>query len=209
MTGPRELPPAVAVVGLACRFPGAADYRAFWDGLCAGRESITRLADSEVDTSEVGAEALADPAYVKAAPLIEGVELFDPELFGMTPREAEITDPQHRLFLECAWQALEDAGYDPARFPGAIGVFGGAGSNGYARLNLLTNRELVRAVGGLQISIGNDKDYLATRVSYKLDLRGPSLTVQTACSTSLVAVHLACQALLGPSATWRSPAASR
>ena len=124
-----------------------------------------------------------------------GPTSFDAAFFGYSPREAELMDPQQRLFLECAWEALEDAGYDPASFPGDVGVFAGAGMNTYA-LNVLADPEVLDSVGSFQLMIGNDKDFLATRVSYKLDLNGPSLAVQTACSTSLVAVHLACQSLL-------------
>ena len=139
--------------------------------------------------------------------MLDGVELFDAAFFGYSPREAEILDPQQRLFLECAWEALEDAGYDSSRVPGRS-------ASSPARVNIYLHQILASAgpeeLGALQLLLGNDKDFLATRVSYKLDLTGPSMTVQTACSTSLVAVHLACQNLLGSaSATWRSPAASR
>ncbi len=130
---------------------------------------------------------LADPRYVRARGVMAGADRFDAAFFDFAPREAEILDPQQRLFLECAWEALEDAGCDPRRFPGRIGVFAGVGMNHYV-MNLAAHPELVQAVGGFQVMLGNDKDYLATRVAYKLDLRGPALTVQTACSTSLVAV---------------------
>ncbi|MEE8525743.1 MAG: AMP-binding protein, partial [Thermoanaerobaculia bacterium] len=189
-------PPAVAVVGMAGRFPGARDVEEFWSNLRSGKESVRPLADDEIDVTETGPEALQDPHYVKMAALLEDVELFDPDFFGFTQREAEITDPQHRTFLECAWQALENAGYDVRRFEGSVGVYAGSGSNGYLRSNLLPHRSLVRSVGAMQLGLGNDKDYLTTRVSYKLDLKGPSVNVQTACSTSLVAVHLAGQGLL-------------
>ncbi|MGD2116439.1 MAG: polyketide synthase, partial [Acidobacteriota bacterium] len=187
---------AIAVVGLGCRFPGARNADEFWRNLCGGVESIrtfstTELADAGVDPSLAG-----HPRYVPRRGTVDGIERFDAEFFGLTPREAEITDPQHRLFLECAWQALESAGYAPGTFEGRAGVYAGVRINSYLLRNLLPNRELVAAAGDFPVLTGNDKDYLSTRVSYKLDLRGPSVTVQTACSTSLVAVHLACESLL-------------
>ncbi|HEY2289351.1 MAG TPA: beta-ketoacyl synthase N-terminal-like domain-containing protein, partial [Thermoanaerobaculia bacterium] len=139
-------------------------------------------------------ELTRDPRHVPAAGVLEGADRFDARLFGLTPREAALLDPQHRQFLECAWEALEDAGRDPARPGGAVGVFGGASLNTYLLESLLPSGERVRT--DPQVAISNDKDFLTTRVSYKLDLRGPSLDVQTACSTSLVAVVLACQSLL-------------
>ncbi len=143
------------------------------------------------------ARALArDPHYVKAGGVLEGAEWFDARFFGIYPREAEIMDPQQRVFLELAWEALEHAGYDPATYAKMIGVFAGAGLNSYLLFNLLENTEIRQTVQPYQLTIANDKDFLSTRVSYKLDLRGPSLAVQTACSTSLVATHLACQSLL-------------
>jgi amino acid adenylation domain-containing protein len=185
----------VAVIGLAGRFPGAPDVESFWRNLRDGVESIRFFTDEELLAAGFPAELLGDPRLVKARGALAGAELFDAEFFGYAPREAQIIDPQHRLFLECAWEALEDAGYDPARFGGRVGVFGGATENTYM-LRLLTDPELIRAVGRQQISIANNADFLCTRVSYKLNLTGPSAAVQTACSTSLVAVHLACGALL-------------
>ena len=128
--------------------------------------------------------------------MLEDVDLFDAAFFGFSPREAELLDPQQRLFLECAWEALEDAGYDSLRTGGAVGVFGGVSSNSYHLFNLFSRSSFLNSPQGGQAFLGSDKDFLTTRVSYKLDLRGPSLAVQTACSTSLVAVHLACQSLL-------------
>ncbi len=185
----------IAVVGMAGRFPGAADVEAFWRNLRDGVESISRFSDEELIASGIPPEVFRDPNYVNARGIPEGVGWFDAGFFGYTPREAEIIDPQHRMFLEVAWDALEDAACDPERFPGLIGVFAGAGLNTYM-VNLYSNPELMASVGNFQAMIGNDKDFLPTRVSYKLNLKGPSLNVQTACSTSLVAVHLACQHLL-------------
>jgi non-ribosomal peptide synthase protein (TIGR01720 family) len=186
---------SIAVIGMAGRFPGARDVNQFWQNLRDGVESLSFFADRELEAAGVAPALLDHPAYVKAGMILDDIEQFDAALFGFTPREAEITDPQHRLFLECAWEALETAGYDPERYDGAIGVYAGVGLSSYL-LNLYTNRELMGSVLGMQAVIGNDKDYLSTRVSYKLNLRGPSMTVQTTCSTSLAAVHLACQGLL-------------
>ncbi len=195
----------VAVVGLAGRFPGAAGVPELWRNLCAGAESIRVLTDDELRAAGVPDASLRDPRYVRARGALDGVDLFDAALFGFTPREAEILDPQQRLFLECAWEVLEEAGVDPLTAPGLIAVYAGVGSSTYL-WNVLARRT---DLDGLQALFGNEKDFLATQVSYRLNLRGPSLTVQTACSTSLVAVHLACQACSTTSATWRWPAASR
>jgi len=185
----------IAIVGMAGRFPGAADVEAFWRNLCAGVETISRFTEEELAASGVPPEVFRGPNYINARGIPEGTGWFDAGFFGYTPREAEIIDPQQRLFLEVVWEALENAGCDPERFPGLIGVFAGAGFNTYL-VNLYSNPELMAAIGGFQATISNDKDFLPTRVSYKLNLKGPSLNVQTACSTSLVAVHVACQHLL-------------
>ncbi|HZF12188.1 MAG TPA: amino acid adenylation domain-containing protein, partial [Thermoanaerobaculia bacterium] len=186
----------IAIVGMAGRFPGAPDVERFWANLVAGVESITFFSKAELRAAGVEPERLADPAFVGARGVLDGAELFDAALFGFNPREAEVIDPQHRLLLECAWEALERAGYAPHRFAGPIGVFAGAGINTYLLSNLQHNAEVMGAVGSFQAMLGSGADFLATRISYKLGLRGPSLTVQTACSTSLVAVHLAVQSLL-------------
>jgi amino acid adenylation domain-containing protein len=187
----------VAVIGMALRFPGANTVDEYWRNLKDGVESITALTDHELLAAGVVDPAvLANPNYVKAAAMIEGAELFDASFFDLSPREAEIIDPQQRLFLECAWEALESAGYDSHQYEGAIGVFAGAGMNTYLLYNIAPNIARLQARGGLQLTIGNDKDFLATRVSYKLDLKGPSVNIQTACSTSLVAVSVACQSLI-------------
>ncbi len=201
-TRDRDTPEAIAIVGMAGRFPGAASVSQLWENLKAGRESISVLTDDELLASGIDAELLADPQYVKARGLLEDVDLFDASFFGFTPKEAELTDPQHRLFLETCFRALEDAGCNPETFGGAIGVFGGMSMNTY----LLAARgkdagfwkELTESyqIGGYSSVLGNDYNFLATRVSYKLDLKGPSMDVQTGCSTSLVAVSLACRALL-------------
>jgi amino acid adenylation domain-containing protein/thioester reductase-like protein len=186
----------VAIVGLAGRFPGATNITDFWQNLKNGVESVSFFADEELDPFAADPASVNRPHFVKAGCVIDGVELFDAAFFDYSPREAEITDPQHRLFLECAWEALENAGYDPDKYAGSIGVFAGASMSTYLLFNFALNPRLFKTFGAFQITVGNDKDYLATRVSYKLNLRGPSINVQTACSTSLVAVSLACQSLL-------------
>jgi phthiocerol/phenolphthiocerol synthesis type-I polyketide synthase E len=187
----------IAIIGMAGRFPGAQTIERFWQNLRDGVESITRFSDAELTAAGVAPAALSDPNYVKAWSVLADAEWFDAAFFGVSPREAEIMDPQRRLFLECAWEALEDAGYEAEEYHGAIGVFGGASMNTYLLHNLQAHGDLLRSEAGLQMIIGNDKDYLTTQVSYKLNLKGPSVAVQTSCSTSLVAVHLACQSLLG------------
>ncbi|HEX7733565.1 MAG TPA: beta-ketoacyl synthase N-terminal-like domain-containing protein [Ktedonobacteraceae bacterium] len=185
----------IAIVGMVGRFPGARNIDEYWRNVCAGVESIAFFSDQEALAAGIDPGLLNNPAYVKAYGVLDDIDLFDATFFGYSPREAQTQDPQHRLFLECAWEALENAGYDAEQYKGRVGVYAGASPNSYLRL-LATNPDLVAAMGTHQILIGNDKDYLATRVSYKLNLKGPSMTIQTACSTSLVAIHLACQSLL-------------
>lgn len=186
----------IAVVGMAGRFPGAANVDEFWNNLRNGVEGITFFNDDELRDAGVEAHLLDDPNYVKAGAILDDADLFDASFFGFNPREAELMDPQQRVFLEETWTALEHAGYAAEHFSGAIGLFAGVGMNGYLLFNLMSNREMLESIGGYQTMLANDKDFLATRAAYKLDLSGPSVTVQTACSTSLVAVHLACQSLL-------------
>jgi acyl transferase domain-containing protein/NADP-dependent 3-hydroxy acid dehydrogenase YdfG/aryl carrier-like protein len=187
----------IAIIGMACRFPGAANPAEYWQLLRDGREARTELTDDQLRAAGVPEALLADPNYVRAGMFLDGVEQFDAGFFGFSPLDARIMDPQHRHFLECSWEALENAGYDPARSDAAIGVFAGSGHNAYLPYNLLTNPDLVDEVGFFLLRhTGNDKDFLATRVSYCFDLKGPSVNVQTACSTSLVAVHQAAQSLL-------------
>ena len=186
----------IAVVGMAGRFPGAPDLLTFWRNLRSGTESIVTLTEDELRAAHVPDELIASPDYVRVAPRFPDVDMFDAEFFGYTAREAEIMDPQHRLFLETAWSALENAGYDSDRYAGRIGVFSGAGTNGYVS-ELRADRQLLETVGATALLVGNELGFLSTRVSYKLDLRGPSVSMRTACSTSLVAIHAACGSLRG------------
>lgn len=194
-----NIPEGIAIIGMAGRFPGAANIEVFWENLCNGVDSITHFDESEL---EVGGPQIHQPNYVKARGVLAGVDLFDAAFFGYTTREAELMDPQQRLFLECAWEALEHAGCDPERFPGLIGVYAGCSLNTYLLNNLCSDRGFIeKTLAGHQLSahpalLGNDKDFLATRIAYKLNLRGPSLAIQTACSTSLVAVCEAYHSLL-------------
>ena len=186
----------IAIIGMACRFPGAETTAEFWQNLRHGIESVTFFADDTLLAAGVEPSLLQNPEYVKASPILKNVETFDAAFFGYSPKEAAIMDPQHRIFLEICWEAFEDAGYDPAAHETVVGVFAGAGSALSSYLMAHHDHPEMRGqTAGLQ-HINNDNDFLATRVWYKLNLTGPSLTVQTACSTSLVAVHLACQSLM-------------
>ncbi|RJL21489.1 SDR family NAD(P)-dependent oxidoreductase [Bailinhaonella thermotolerans] len=182
---------------MSARVPGAGDLSQFWRNLVDGVESVTVFSREEQLARGVPEAELDNPSFVSAQHVLPGMEDFDAAFFGMTAREAELADPQQRLFLEQSHAALVDAGYDPERYDGEIGVYGGAGPSQYQWLNLRTNPRVANGAGALGLSVGNNPDYIATSVSYRLNLRGPSLTVATACSTSLVAVHLACEALRG------------
>jgi len=187
----------IAIVGMALRVPGAQTPAEYWANLRDGRESIERLDEKSLLEAGESPELLRNPAYVPAHGPLANLKMFDGEFFGFSPKESAILDPQHRHFTELCWEALESAGHVPERFEGQIGVFAGCGMGSYFYFNVCTNRELVESVGLFLLRhTGNDKDFLSTRVAYVLDLRGPAVNVQTACSTSLVATHLACQSLL-------------
>jgi phthiocerol/phenolphthiocerol synthesis type-I polyketide synthase E len=194
-----QLSDGIAIVGMAGKFPGAPNLATYWENLRNGVESITHFSPHEL---EVPAAISANPQYVRARGIMADVDLFDADFFAINPREAEYTDPQHRLLLETAWEALENAGYDTERFAGNIGVFAGCSQNTYLLHNLSSNPGFLadylswQQMGAHPSMLGNDKDFIATRISYKLNLRGPSIAVQCACSTSLVAVVQACQNLL-------------
>ena len=187
---------AIAIVGMSGRFPGAPSLQQFWQNLRNGVESLEDFTAAELDAAGVDAAMQALPGWVPRGTLLENADHFDAAFFGYSPREAQIIDPQQRVFLECAWEALEDAGYAGEPEGRTIGLYAGSSLNSYVYSQLLPNRDLLASVGGYQVMIGNDKDFLTTRASYKLDLHGPSMAIQTACSTSLVAVQVACQALI-------------
>ncbi|MBF5042081.1 amino acid adenylation domain-containing protein [Aggregicoccus sp. 17bor-14] len=183
----------VALVGMAGRFPGAPDVDALWKNLCAGVDATSLFTPGELDPL-VPVSLREDPAYVRARGVLEGVELFDAAFFGIGPKEAELMDPQQRLFLEACWQGLERAGYSPDT-AGLVGVFGGVYNNSYHQTHVSTRPDLVERVGAFQVMVSNEKDYVATRVAHRLNLRGPALSIHTACSTSLVAVCEAVKSL--------------
>ncbi len=190
---------AIAVIGMSCRFPGAKNIDEFWNNLKNGIESITEFSDEDMINAGANQSEINNPDYVKAGFILEDEDLFDASFFGYSPKEAGIMDPQQRLFLETAWKSLEDGGYAIDQYNGSIGIFAGARMSSYF-VNVLNSGALsVGNPADLQLIIANDKDYLTSRVSFKLNLKGPSITVQSACSTSLVAVHLACDSLLSGS----------
>ncbi|MGB8346549.1 MAG: type I polyketide synthase, partial [Ktedonobacteraceae bacterium] len=186
---------ALAIIGLAGRFPGATNVELFWQNVARGVKSIRFFSDAELLAAGVEPTLLRHPNYVKAGAILEDSDRFDAAFFGYTRREAEVMDPQHRLFMECAWEALEDAAYNLETCNGLVGVFAGSSFSTYLSNNLHHNDRLKELVSQLQIDLGNEHDSLASAVSYKLNLKGPSVALQTFCSTSLVAVHMACQSL--------------
>lgn len=191
----------VAIVGMAGRFPRARNVEDFWENIRDGVECISRFSVEELEVRNA-AELARNPAYVRARSILEDVDLFDASFFGILPREADLIDPQQRIFLECCWQAIEDAGYDPQDYPGAISVHAGCSLNTYFLRTLCVDRDFIEQftgayqVGQYPTLLGASHDFLSTRISYKLNLRGPSYTMQCGCSTSLVAVCQACQGLL-------------
>jgi len=190
----------IAIVGMAGRFPGAKDVHEFWNNLANGVESISQLKEEDLEAGD--AMLWSQPNFVKARAVLDNVDLFDANFWGMYPKEAEATDPQQRVFMECAWNALEDAGYDSQTYKGAIGVFAGCSMNTYFLRNLCSDRDFAEEfartyqVGSYQTLVGNHIDFLSTKIAYKLNLRGPAYTIQCGCSTSLVAICQACQSLL-------------
>nr|WP_083636515.1 hybrid non-ribosomal peptide synthetase/type I polyketide synthase [Leptolyngbya sp. 'hensonii'] len=185
----------VAIIGMVGRFPGADTVAELWQNLCAGKETVTRFDPTEIDPS-VDPELRQDPDYVRVKGIIQGAETFDAAFFGISPREAEVMDPQARLFLELAQTALDDAGYTPEQYDGLIGLYAGSGQNTYFERHICGRPEIVNRLGAFQTMLANEKDFVTTRTSYKLNLRGPSVSINTACSTSLVAVIHAFQGLL-------------
>ncbi|HEV3305638.1 MAG TPA: beta-ketoacyl synthase N-terminal-like domain-containing protein [Candidatus Sulfotelmatobacter sp.] len=194
MTPDSSTPEGIAIIGMSGRFPGARDLSEFWSNLKNGVESISFFSEPELALSGHPGAA-KHPDFVNAAGVLDGIELFDASFFGFNPMEAATLDPQQRLLIECAWHAMEDAGYDPETCQGPVGVYAGGAMSTYL-FNLLSNPEHRAVAGDFLVFTGNDKDFLTTRVSYKLNLKGPSIAVQTACSTSLVAIAMACDSLL-------------
>ena len=186
----------IAIIGMHGRFPRARDLDAFWRNMRDGGDGITFFTERELIDAGIDPATVHDPNYIRAGGVLEDADRFDARFFGYAPREAEGMDPQHRIFLEGAWAALEDAGYDPDRYDGAIGVYAGVSLNTYLQNNLFARRPFMPHMNDLSVIIGNGSEYVATRVSYKLNLTGPSIAVQAACATSLVATAQACQALL-------------
>ncbi|WP_225409748.1 non-ribosomal peptide synthetase/type I polyketide synthase [Stigmatella hybrida] len=189
-------PEGVAIIAMAGRFPQAATLERFWDNLRQGVEARSEFTDAEMLADGADPSRISQPGYVRSGFVLDEVERFDAGFFDLSPRDTEILDPQHRVFLECCWEALERAGYVSKTYRGLISLFAGAGASSYLYANLMSRPDVVQGMGTFQVGISNDKDFLPPRVSHKLALRGASIAVQTACSSSLVAVHLACQSLL-------------
>ncbi|MEX0662994.1 MAG: beta-ketoacyl synthase N-terminal-like domain-containing protein [Balneolaceae bacterium] len=188
----------IAIIGMAGRFPKAKNIHEYWENLKNGRECFTQLNDEQIIASGVNPELLKDPDYVKVSPILDDYDKFDAQFFGYTPREGSMMDPQQRLFLECCWEAFEDAGYNPHAYEEPVGVFGGCAINSYMIFSGVHNRFYTEFLPSV---VGNDNSFLANRVSYQLNLNGPAVTVQTACSSSLVSVHLSIQSLLNGECT--------
>ncbi len=202
----------IAIIGMAARFPGANTIDEFWDMLAAGKEAISFFTDAEIDSS-ISSNIKNDPAYVKARGIIDGADEFDAGFFGFNPRNAELMDPQQRVFLEIAWEALESTGYLPQKYTGSVGVFAGCGYNTYFTNNVLAHPDLVEKNGHFNVRLLNEKDYIATRTAYQLNLTGPAVAVYSACSTSLLAIAQAvssirdgqCDVVLAGAASITSP----
>ncbi len=186
----------IAIIGIAGRFAGASNIENFWDMLLEGRSGRVEVTRADLEAAGEDPALLDDPDYVAAAFPLEEAEGFDAAFFGFNPREAQLMDPQQRMMLECAWTALEDAGYDPHRSSDRVGVFGGVGRNAYLMNNLMSHEALRETAAEYNMLIGNERDFPCTHIAYRLGLRGPAVTVQTACSTSGVAIHMAAQNLL-------------
>ena len=184
----------IAIVGMAGRFPGASNVFEFWENLRLGVDSIRTLTAAELASAGISASAI-DEDYVSAGAVLQDADRFDAAFFGYAKREAEVMDPQHRIMLECAWSALEDAGYDPQRYDGTIGVFGGVAPNTYLQNVLGSRPDILASTGRYPLLIGSEREYAITRIAFKLNLTGPAISVNTACSTSGVALHLASQSV--------------
>lgn len=188
----------IAIIGMSGRFPMAKNIHEYWENLINGKECFTQLSDEQITATGVKPDLLKDPNYVKVSPFLEDYDKFDPQFFGYSPREASMMDPQQRLFLECCWEAFEDAGYNADVYDEPVGVFGGSAINTYMIFSGVYNRFYTEFLPSV---VGNDNSFLANRVSYQLNLNGPAVTVQTACSSSLVSIHLSIQSLLSGECT--------
>jgi phthiocerol/phenolphthiocerol synthesis type-I polyketide synthase E len=185
----------IAVIGMAGKFPGAKNLSQFWENIKAGIESIAFFSEREIEEAGISSGMANRPGYVKAGGILADTDCFDAQFFGYTPREVGVMDPQVRIFHECAWSALEDAGYWPGNFPGHIGLYAGASAHFSWEAQLHLSGK-IEDFGDYAASHYADKDFLSLRVSYKLNLKGPAVLVQSTCSTSLLAIHLACQGIL-------------
>ena len=186
----------VAIIGMAGRFPGAKDIDAFWDILRGGKEGITFFSKEELIEAGIAPDRVNQDRYIKAKGVLKDISCFDADFFGYSPREAKFMDPQQRVFMECAWHALENAGYDSRKYPDPIAIFGGGGSQSYLHYILNNSDNPEQWMEESNVFFGNYRDFMVSRTAYKLGLRGPAVTIQTACSSSLVAIHYACQSLL-------------
>lgn len=186
----------IAIIGMIGRFPEANNVEAFWENLRKGVESVRFFDHDQLNSMGIDEHLLDNPKFVAADAVLDDIDLFDARFFNMSPREAEITDPQHRLFLEAAWELMERSGYAPQKYKGRVGVYAGAALSGYMMRNLKSNPGLIERLGTFKIMLANDKDFLSTKVSYQMGFTGPSINVNTLCSSSAVAIHLAAEALL-------------
>ena len=191
-----ELGDTIAIIGMATRLPGAANLQAYWDLLREGKEGIVHFSKDELLAAGVPEDVIDNPAFRSAKGYLADVEMFDTAFFGISPREAELMDPQHRVMMECAWEAMEHAGYEPSSYPGRVAIFTSAGMNTYLAFNIMTHPGLIEDVGGFQLSMYNDKDFVPTRIAYSMNTHGPAIDIGTACSSSLVGIHMGCQHLL-------------
>jgi phthiocerol/phenolphthiocerol synthesis type-I polyketide synthase E len=187
---------AIAIIGMAGRFPGAKSLEEFWQNLYNGKESVKFFSREELLKMGIDKNLLDNPRFVAADAVLDDIDKFDASFFGYSAREAEIMDPQHRLFLEKAWEVLETAGYNSEFYDGKIAVYAGANLSSYMIRNIYSNPGLVQRLGSFKIMLANGQDFVATKVSHKLNLTGPSVNVNTLCSSSMVAVHYACENLL-------------
>jgi len=191
-----ELGDTIAIIGMATRLPGAANLQAYWELLREGKEGIVHFSKDELLAAGVPEDVIDNPAFRSAKGYLADVDMFDAAFFGISPREAELMDPQHRVMMECAWEAMEHAGYEPSSYPGRVAIFTSAGMNTYLAFNIMTHPGLIEDVGGFQLSMYNDKDFVPTRIAYSMNTHGPAIDIGTACSSSLVGIHMGCQHLL-------------